>query len=341
MLQSLIEFKDRFREQLLLFLWRQWDALGVQGYEESNDRWVIDPESLLLFSCTMARYDSRLFDEILDWLYVNGDFINVQRLQTILKKEEFSSGVVISSVAGFMSEHHKYLKWEKLSQNYIGTTPVENLFLLNDIRSDDSINRVDPIFQKYGLSRGLISLRKHTQPVRGDSSRTLLFKLRALLGVNIRCEILLFLLTHQDGAHPKWIANETCYSQKAVQDTLIDMTYSGLIQVFNIGREKRYLLKPNEWFSFLKLSGDNPPWVSWPSIFSTLEKIWVRLNQGNFQTIDPLLLSSNLRSLMLEVRGKIQLAGFAPVISDDRLYLGENYTNIFMRDINEFLKGSK
>ena len=339
--QSLTEFRNQFREKLLSFLWRQWTALGVQGYEESNDKWIIDPEPLLLFSCTMARQDPRLFDEILDWLHVNGRFINVQRLQTILKKEEFASGKVMSAIAGFMSEHHKYLKWKKLAQNPANTTSPESLFPLKDIHPTEPFYRMDPIFQRYGLSRGLIKLRDHTQPVRGDSSRTFLFKLRALWGINIRCEILLFLLTHEEGVHPRWIANETYYSQKAVQDTLIDMTSSGLIQTFSIGREKRYILKPKEWFNFLKLSADAPSWVAWPAVFSVLEKIWLRLNDEDLFKMDPLLLSSNLRALMLKVRTKIQLSGFAPILSDDRLYLGENYTHIFMNDINNFLKGSK
>ena len=339
--QSLTEFRDQFKEKLLSFLWRQWTALGVQGYEESNDKWTIDPEPLLLFSCSIARHDPRLFDEILDWLHVNGRFINVQRLQTILKKEEFASRKVMSAIAGFMSEHHKYLKWKKLAQNLTNTTSPESLFQLKNIHPTESFDKMDSTFQRYGLSRGLIKLRDHTQPVRGDSSRIFLFKLRALLGVNIRCEILLFLLTHEEGAHPRWIANETYYSQKAVQDTLIDMTCSGLIQMFNVGREKRYILKPKEWFNFLKLSGDTPSWVSWPAIFSVFEKIWLRLNDEDLSKMDPLLLSSNLRSLMLEVKSKIQLSGFASVLSDDRLYLGENYINIFMKDVNKFLQGSK
>jgi len=64
---SLTDTKHKLTEQMLQFLWRQWSALGVAGEPEIVDHWVIDPEALLLVSSEFARYDSRLFDEILDW----------------------------------------------------------------------------------------------------------------------------------------------------------------------------------------------------------------------------------------------------------------------------------
>ena len=337
--QSLIEFRDQYKEKLLSFLWKQWTSLGVQGYEESQDKWVIDPEALLLFSCNMARHDPRLFDEILDWLQVNGRFINVQRLRKILHKEDFVSQRVISAIAGFMSEHHKYMKWRGFERNQADYSSTENLFTLKETVVEP-FGKFDPVFQRYGLIRGEINLRAHTKPVRGNSSPGFLFKLRSILGVNARCEILLFLLTHEDGAHPSWVAKETYYSQKAVQDLLVDMTYSGLIQTYRIGRQKRYMLKPKEWFNFLKLSNDSLLWISWPSIFSALEKIWLKLNDKDIIQMDPLLLSSTLRSLMQEVRSKIERSGFAKTLSDDQSYLGESYTQAFMNDINSFLSGS-
>ena len=54
------------------------------------DAWVIDPEALLLLTCTMGRHEPRLFDEVLDWLRENGRFINVMRLKRILRTENFA-----------------------------------------------------------------------------------------------------------------------------------------------------------------------------------------------------------------------------------------------------------
>lgn len=338
MAQSLTEFRNQYREALLSFLWRQWTILGVQGHQESKDQWAIDPEALLLFTCTIARHDPRLFDEVLDWLDVNGRFINIQRLQTILRKEKFMAGKVISAIAEFMSQHHKYLKWKTLAKNIADQSPAESLFFLNDGKPMELFGRFDSTFKQHGLLRGNIELRGHTQPVRVNLNPALLFKLRSLFGMNARCEIFLFLMTHEDGAHPSWIARETYYSQKTVQDTLVDITSSGLVQSYKTGREKRYLLKSNDWLNFLKLASSAPPlWINWPPIFSVLEKIWIKLNDETIFKMKPLLLSSVLRSLMLEVKSKIEQSGFASTLSDDRLYHGKAYINIFMKDVNKLI----
>jgi hypothetical protein len=82
--QSLKTFKDEYQNLVLNFLWRQWSALGVAGQASGEDAWIIDPEALLLLTCTMGRHEPRLFDEALDWLQENGRFINVMRLKRIL-----------------------------------------------------------------------------------------------------------------------------------------------------------------------------------------------------------------------------------------------------------------
>jgi hypothetical protein len=69
---SLTKFRTAVLNELLVFLWRQWSILGVPGQGTSEERRVIDPEPLLLLSLSVCRYDARLFDEILDWLMING-----------------------------------------------------------------------------------------------------------------------------------------------------------------------------------------------------------------------------------------------------------------------------
>jgi hypothetical protein len=78
---SLKGFKQIFLENILNFLWRQWSALGVLGEARTQDPWLLDPEPLLLFSLEMGRCEPRLFDEVIDWLVVNGHWINLQRLR--------------------------------------------------------------------------------------------------------------------------------------------------------------------------------------------------------------------------------------------------------------------
>ena len=50
---SLTEFRDKYRELLLNFLWRQWSALGVAGHSRSDDPWMIHRRRC---SCSPARW---------------------------------------------------------------------------------------------------------------------------------------------------------------------------------------------------------------------------------------------------------------------------------------------
>jgi DNA-binding MarR family transcriptional regulator len=334
--QSLNEFRTLYLDKLLSFLWRQWFALGVAGYGDTEDNRVIDPEALLLFTFSIGRYDARLFDEVLDWLNTNGDFINIQRLKMIIRQEQFIGQSILPAVAELISQRHNTLKWKGLIENTKQINSKESLFFLKDGKPMEQYGAPEPIFSKHGFNRGEIELKGKTQPVRTMHTTGLLFKLRALFGINARSEIILYLVTH-DAAHPSLIAREIYYSQKTVQDTLVDMVKSGLILIRPVGREKQYRLKTEDWVNFLGYKGERLQWVNWALLLKALEEIWLKLNQKELTGLNPIAQSSELRVLMQSVRAKIESAGFAGALSDDKLYLGESYTGIFLADIKNLL----
>jgi hypothetical protein len=308
----------------------------VAGYGSSEDSWIIDPEALLVFTCSLGRYEARLFDEVIDWLDTNGSFINIQRLRTIMKQEQFSGQKVISAIAAIMTERGKLLKWKKLAQQKGETTAVEDLFFQKNGQPMKLFGTPDDTFKKYGFSRGKIRYRGHTQPVSTFQNTGFLFKLRALLGVNARCEILIYLLTHESG-HPRHIARETYFYQKTVQDILVEMARSGLVYVRTAGREKHYWLKKEDWLKLLLHEEQPPRWVNWPPLLNALEQIWLKLKDKTLLGLDPLAQSSELRGLMHKVRPWIERAGFTKVLSDDKSYLGKDYIAVFISDVKKLL----
>jgi len=110
------DFKKFFLENILSFLWRQWSTLGIAGSARAEDIWVIDPEALLMFSLEITRYEPRLFDEILDWLVVNGKWLDIQRLRGIMKTKEGKTQRLTSAVGYFLSHEAKTYqrKWRML-----------------------------------------------------------------------------------------------------------------------------------------------------------------------------------------------------------------------------------
>ena len=334
---SLKEFKGEYQSRLLDFLWCQWSALGVAGQTSPDHQRILDPEGLLLLTCTVGRYDARLFDEMLDWLQANGWLINVMRLKRILRTEKFTGERVLAAVAGVLAKGTETPKWKQLAGWTEQPLVTEKLFFGEDGTPLPAIGEPEPLFVRYGWERGPLRLRGHSQEFRPTEPATLALQLRALLGINVRCEIVLYLLTH-DAAHPSQIARDAYYFERAVQGTLADMSRSGVLQVRATGREKYYWLKQDSWKQVLS-RGESAAlkWVNWPPLFSALEQIWLRLQDEELHALGSLLQASEVRQLMMKVRPSLERAGFDRVLSDDRQHLGESYLPVFIEDVRKLL----
>src|SRR3989337_528869 len=198
---SFLEFRAYILDRLLDLLWRQWSALGVPGRTGMEERRVIDPESLLLLSMTIGRYDARLFDDILAWLVVNGAFLNVQRLRNLMKRFDFQSQAQLAAISELlMKKSNDPLTWKRLATPRSPRNP-EPLFFLKSGKPIQTPDEKAPEFSPYGLLRGPIKLRGHAQPFPTKGMPSLLLRLRALLGVNAHCE-LFCLLAAAEEIHP-------------------------------------------------------------------------------------------------------------------------------------------
>jgi hypothetical protein len=334
--QSLKTFKEEYQNLLVNFLWRQWSALGVAGQASGEDVWIIDPEALLLFTCTVGRCEPRLFDEVLDWLGENGRFINVMRLKRILRTEKFAGERTLAAVAACLMKGTEALKWKLLAESVPQPPVAEGFFISPGGKPLPVLGEPEPHFVRYGFKRGPLRLRGYSQKFRATQPANLALQLRALFGINVRCEIVLYLLTHE-AAHPSQIAREAYYFERAVQGTLVDMLQSGVVQLRSSGREKHYWLLQKHWAELLNRPEQLPQWITWPPLFSALEKIWLKLKDPRLETLDPLLQSSELRQLMVEVRPAFERARFDKNLSDDRQYLGEKYLPVFLSDVINLL----
>lgn len=335
---SLKEFRSEYQSRLLDLLWRQWSALGVAGQASPEDQRVVDPEALLLLTCTVGRQDPRLFDEMLDWLQTNGRLTNVMRLKRILRTEVFQGQEVLAAVAGLLARGAEAPKWKQLADAPKQAASEVKLFFGEDGRTIPVIGQPEPTFARYGLERGPLRLRGYSQEFRPTDAATPILQLRALLGINVRCEIVLYLLTHE-AAHPSQIARDAYYFERAVQGTLVDMSRSGVIQVRATGRAKYYWLRHDSWRQLLNRTEPSPlSWVTWPPLFSALEQIWSRLQDERLYTLAPLLQASEVRQLMLKVRPALERAGFDRAIADDRQHLGEAYLPVFVQDVRKLLE---
>jgi hypothetical protein len=333
---SLREFRGEFLLNVLDLLWRQWTALGVSGHAPDEAAWIIDPEALLLATCCFGRWEPRLFDEALDCLRANGWVMNTQRLATLLRDESWSGAAVLGAVAGFLNTGTDALKWRRLSQHLPRHTTPEELFNLKDGRPLPVVGQQEPHFADWGFRRGPLRLRGNSQPFRPLEPGNVLLQLRALCGVNVRAETIAYLLTHETG-HPAEMARAVYYHKRTIQDVLVEMNHSGVVEIRQAGREKHYWVRAAEWKALLQRPAELPAWVCWPPLWSALEQVWLKLNDPQLHALEPPMLSSVLRQLMVKVRPSIERAGFDKVLSDDRQYLGEKYLPVFLSDVRKLL----
>jgi len=202
-----------------------------------------------------------------------------------------------------LSKTSRYkLKWSGLAKKYY-QEPVEPLFfdkggVALPCPQDRNANLE---FINHGLIRGQINTRGYSRSFNLQSPACLLLRLRALLGINARAEILCLLASVKE-IHPTEAARQTAYYQKTIQTTLVEIAQSGAVLTRTSRKEKFYRLKPGILDSLLKQDGKSARWINWPALLKAIETIWLRTGELSIQTLDALLLTSELNKLMQSIR---------------------------------------
>ena len=333
MRKRLKEYRTTLREALLGWLWGQWTTLGLPGASSVEERRMIDPEALLLFTGTLGRWDPRLFDEVLDWLVVNGRFINGARLKRMLRAYEFRSGRVLAAVSSILSRSDRHLDWRF---EPAAPTPEEFLFFGKDGGPLPAYGKQDPWFAGLGFRRGRFELRGHCASFNPSRPPCLWLTLRSLVGISSRVEILVYLLCNEQG-YPSRIARDTGHSQRSVQDSMVDMAASGQLHVVRKGREVQYRLASILWRKIFFGALDAPEWLLWPPIFRAIEIVHLDLHGETLFTLSEQGMISELFMLMERVRPLIELAGLSHLLSPRRSGLGDDYFSTFRRDLSNVL----
>jgi hypothetical protein len=298
------DFRQLFLDNILTFLWRQWSVLGVLGEARGEDPWIIDPEALLLLTLEVGRYEPRLFDEVLDWLVVNGRWIDLQRMRGILKRKDEGLTRLTGTVAIFLAEKSDERKWRNLArfckpEMRKASDRAESLFLSKDGKQHPPSPEPELSFLSCGFNRPEVKIRRLTREVPITSQAAIRFLLRALFGVGSRAECLTYLLTNE-GGHPAEVARAIGLSVRGTQDTLIDLSRSGLVLTRTRGKRKiEYWLSHERWWEFFTKGSvteiKKPIWIDWICLFSALSKVWVALNELAREELSDYMRSSKLR----------------------------------------------
>ncbi len=320
MAMSLNDFREALLDRLLTFLWRQWSALGVLGDSSAEESWIIDPEALLIFSLPIARYEPRLFDEILAWLLTNGERLDASRLRQLLSKEYEDVIAVIGGALRYIEERGQERKWKNLAafchSRQVSMRGVEEpLFKERSgiFHPRAEGDKRDPAFAAFGLNRLRIKIQKPAKEVPVNARANLRFLLRALFGAGAKSEALLYLMTHES-AHPREIAEAVGLFWLSLHQALLGLAQSGLVLTKPKGKKLEYWLSQRKWWEFLASThfddGVSPKWLDWIAIFKGLENVWKTLDDLAKNPRSDYMASSKLQDSLEFVAQEFARAGF-------------------------------
>jgi hypothetical protein len=324
--------REHFQEHVLGFLWRQWSALGVAGQSQSMDRWMLDPEALLLATTSLGR-DPRLFDEVLDWLNTNGQFINLQRLQNL--GQRFGDLTVLRAMAAHLARRSVHAKWKTLLREKPTVAGAQPLFPGVPV-----FGLPDELFARHGWQRGPVTLRQLSKPADPHRPTNFLMKLRALFGMQARAEVIAYLLAEESG-HPGEMAVRLAYFPRTLQTTLNDLARSGHLQCRREGQEKRFWLRRDDWrflLTWTSGTGESAPefprWVDWASLFVALESVSRFLGRPDLEQASPAVQAIELRAC---------LDTWAPAFLRENIHVppgasGAAYVGAVLGDLHRLLK---
>src|SRR6476660_9630554 len=208
--------------------WSSWGELGVDGMRRRHDWQAVDLEPLIIFTSYMGNRDSRLRANSIDWCIANARFASAFRLRNL-------AGQAIPAMREPFGRYSATVKaqagvpWPAQGDPYALWTS-------------------EPIGVPDLRRPALIQLR-----------------LRALVGVSARAEILRLMLAEPDRAHAaSGLADAAGYSKASVAQALDVLTMAGILNVQPSANRLVYrLAHPTELAGALQwLPAVFPDW--WP-----------------------------------------------------------------------------
>ena len=300
---SASNFRNELKKALLELAWRQWTQFGVAGSSQASERYILDPEALLIFTAYIGRHDQRLFDEVMDWLCVNHRFINVMRLRALSKRTEFEHRSVLGMMAAWLTEEDASTKWRKLALDWLPqTAPVaQALFLLSNGNPMPVAGEADPVALRYGFKRNRWKRTGNSNAFPSKGIATLLLQLRGLFGVNARSEAMIGLLT-QDICTIQDIAALSGYTWRSVLDVLLEMAHSNRVSRSKVERGYYYFLSHPRQEQELLLPGYSGSWrfPNWLDFYRGCIIIQESVSSPQIDTLSQLTLRSVFQEIFDE-----------------------------------------
>jgi hypothetical protein len=282
----------------------QWSQLGVSAASPPHrEERAADPEALLLFTLQVGRNDPRLFDEVLDWLALNEHLVSVHRLRNLCV-DEADRALVGAALDWSASSRGR----GRSPDDAESTTDLEPLFH----SAPTPTGNLDESFARHGFARARLSRSGKSQPPRLGQPICFALRLRRLLGVGVRAEVIRALLTiRANRLSGKVITASAAFAQRNVREGLTHLLEAGVINVVDIADDRYYSIRHSDWATVLALPGAPalPFHYDWIPAYRTLTRVIRWLQQPGLDELSDYLRASQARTLVDEIATDLGHAG--------------------------------
>ncbi len=296
-------FSHRLSQQLVSFAWDEWAQMGLLATPHTRSPWAQDPEALIVFTLEVARADPRLFDELLDWMLVNETLFSVRRLRAMCVDEADRS--LLAAVLAWLFDERPRARLAAGTHavNHASTQPL--------FHSKIHVSDPDEAFASAGWLRPALSPSHKSQPPDPTAPINLAFRLRQILGVGIRAEVVRILLTIQTPwVNAQTLARSTGYAKRNVHDALANLSAAGVVSAFTVNAEQRYAADRPAWAALLGSDPDELPiHRDWPQLLGVLRRILRWSEQPDLATTSDYLRASRARDLVEAIGNDLASAG--------------------------------
>jgi hypothetical protein len=200
-------------EAVLDVLWRQWAVVGAGAAANTLTQSIVDPEALIMASLWFFDQEPRLRDLLASWLVANVSLLSVQRLKNVAALFPARARSRVPAVARLAVERGKDSRWKPLVK--------ENVSALLE-RPGKTLSIGAPL----------------------ERLPALMLRLRALLGVGMRADIITYLISAGKGfGTADDIAEATAYNATAVRRLVTQLSKAGGLKGDENSAHTQYTIK--------------------------------------------------------------------------------------------------
>ena len=298
--------KARLGEGLRDFAWNEWAQMGLLAPARRTSRWAQDPEALIVFTLEVARDDPRLFDELLDWLLVNESLLSARRLRAVCRDRE-DERLVDAALAWVARQRPRAARRSRTPPRSHADGAPTPLFR----GMTTPVRRPDPAFAAAGWLRPVAEPSGKARRPDLLTPIDFAFRLRELLGVGARAEVVRFLLTVEaPSARTRVIADSACFAKRNVHEALGALHAAGFVERWTVGNEQRHGIDRAKWTQLLGIAPDElPAERPWPQLLAGLRAVLRWLDRPDLDSLSDYLRASQARDLLEAVRRDFEYAG--------------------------------